>query len=189
MGDSVPNEDLNSIILNVEEATALTESGMQRIGYGAEEARVIAANLVSSELMGYPTMGIARVLTVAEHALTKQPRKPISVTHETAISARVDCGNNVGLCAIHRVTEIAIEKAGNARFALIGAHNSFLSGRNAYYLDMITPTLALSGFTLPVANLWSPPWAAPRLPSARTRSALASRMNLIRLFWIWVLQQ
>jgi LDH2 family malate/lactate/ureidoglycolate dehydrogenase len=133
----VSDEDMNAVILSVKEAVALSEGAIRRIGYSVNEAKVIAANLVSAELMGYPTMGITRILTIAEHPLTKQPRTPISVTHETMVSARVDCGNYVGLYAMQRVAEIAIKKAQLARFAVVGAHNSFLSGRNAYYLDMI----------------------------------------------------
>lgn len=127
----------DTITLGIDEAEALAAGGLQRIGYSAEEAAVIAANLVNSELMGYPALGITRVLTIAEHPLTKEPRRPIAITHETPVSARVDCGNTVGLYAMQRVAEIAIAKAKTHGFAVVGAHNSFLSGRNAYYLDMV----------------------------------------------------
>jgi LDH2 family malate/lactate/ureidoglycolate dehydrogenase len=131
----VSSED--TVTLSIEEAQALAEAALRRIGYGAEEAAVIAANLVNSERMGYPALGITRVLTVAEHPFSREPRRPITITHETPVSARIDCGNTVGLYAMQRVAEIAIEKAKANGFAVVGAHNSFLSGRNAYYLDMI----------------------------------------------------
>lgn len=134
--------NLDTITLSAADAAALAETGLRRIGYGVEESRIIAAHLVDSELMGYPVLGLARVLTVAEHRLTKEPRTPVTVTHETPVSARIDGGNNVGLYAIQRATEIAIDKAKAHGFALVGAHNTFLSGRNAYYLDQI----ARSGF-------------------------------------------
>ena len=127
----------DTINLTPANAAALGEAGLQRIGYDADEARIIAAHLVESELMGYPALGLTRVLTIAEHPRTQEPRKPVTVTHETPVSARVDCGNHVGMYAIQRVTEIAIEKARAQGFAVVGAHNSFLSGRNAYYLDLI----------------------------------------------------
>lgn len=128
---------LDTITLTPADAAELAEAGLRRIGYGAEEARIIAAHLVESELMGYPVLGLARVLTIAEHRLTRNPRTPVTITHETPVSARVDGGNNVGLYAIQRATEIAIDKARASGFALVGAHNTFLSGRNAYYLDQI----------------------------------------------------
>jgi LDH2 family malate/lactate/ureidoglycolate dehydrogenase len=133
----MPKAGTETINLTVGDAAALAEGGLQRIGYSAEEAAVIAAHLVESELMGYPALGLTRVLTIAEHPRTKEPRRPIAITHETPVSARVDCGNYVGLYAIRRVTEIAIEKARAGGFAVVGAHNAFLSGRNAYYLDLI----------------------------------------------------
>ena len=126
-----------TIKLTAAGAAALAEEGLQRIGYSMEEAAVIAAHLVESELMGYPALGLTRVLTIAEHPRTKEPRRAIAITHESPVSARIDCGNYVGLYAIRRVTEIAIEKARAGGFAVVGAHNAYLSGRNAYYLDLI----------------------------------------------------
>jgi LDH2 family malate/lactate/ureidoglycolate dehydrogenase len=133
----MPEASMETISLTVGDAAALAEGAIQRIGYSAEEAKVIAAHLIESELMGYPALGLTRVLTIAEHPRTKEPRRPIAITHETPVSARVDCGNTVGLYAIQRVTEIAIEKARANGFAVVGAHNAYLSGRNAYYLDLI----------------------------------------------------
>jgi len=127
----------NDVALSVDEATALGERALRHIGYSAEEARVIAANLVDAALCGYPALGLPRILTIAEHAYTHQPRKPVSVVHETPVSALIDGGNYVGLYAVYRATEIAIEKARASRFALVGVHNSYLSGRNTYYLEMI----------------------------------------------------
>jgi LDH2 family malate/lactate/ureidoglycolate dehydrogenase len=133
----MPEASTETINLTVADAAALAKAALQRIGYSAEEAEVIAAHLVESELTGYPALGLTRVLTVAEHPRTKEPRKPIAITHETPVSARVDCGNYVGLYAIRRVSDIAIDKARANGFAVVGAHNAYLSGRNAYYLDLI----------------------------------------------------
>ena len=117
--------DSDRLKLTAAEAAVLANSGLQRIGYDAEEARTIAAHLVEAEL------------TIAEHPRSKDERKPIAIEHETPVSARVDCGNHVGMYAIERTAEIAIAKASATGFALVGAHNTFLSGRNAYYLDLI----------------------------------------------------
>lgn len=125
------------VVLSVAEATRLGERALERLGFSTEEASIIAANLVDAELCGYPALGLARVLTIAEHARMKQPRKAVSVVHETAVSATVDGGNTVGFYAVYRAAQIAIEKARTSRFAVVGVHNSYLSGRNAYYLEMI----------------------------------------------------
>jgi LDH2 family malate/lactate/ureidoglycolate dehydrogenase len=125
------------VVLNVAEASRFGERALERLGFSMEEASIIAANLVDAELCGYPALGLARVLTIAEHARMKQPRKAVSVVHETAVSATVDGGNTVGFYAVYRGAQIAIEKARTSRFAVVGVHNSYLSGRNAYYLEMI----------------------------------------------------
>lgn len=123
--------------LTAEEALALGVRALQRIGYSAEEARVIATHLVDAELCGYPALGLPRILTIAEHPRTRQPRRAVRIVHETPCSALIDGGNYVGFYACHRAAGIAIEKARASRFAVVGLHDSFLSGRNAYYLEMI----------------------------------------------------
>jgi LDH2 family malate/lactate/ureidoglycolate dehydrogenase len=123
--------------LSVDEASALGVRALQRIGYSVAEARVITAHLVDSELCGYPALGLARILTIAEHPRTREPRRDIRIVHETPCSALIDGGNYVGFYAVHRAAEIAIEKARASRFAVVGLHDSFLSGRNAYYVEKI----------------------------------------------------
>jgi len=130
-------ESADIILLAADAAVAASERALLRIGYSADEARIIAAHLVDAELCGYPALGMARILTIAEHPRTRQPRKPIGTVHETAVSALLDGGNYVGFYAVYRAAQIAIEKARANRFAVVGVHNSYLSGRNAYYLEMI----------------------------------------------------
>jgi LDH2 family malate/lactate/ureidoglycolate dehydrogenase len=125
------------VLLSVSDASALGERALARIGYSVHEASVITTHLVDSELCGYGAIGLTRVLTIAEHARTREPRTPIRIVHETPISALMDGGNYVGLYAVHEATKVAIEKARSNGCAFVGMHNSFLSGRNAYYLEMI----------------------------------------------------
>lgn len=126
-----------TIVLSVQDATALGEQALQNIGFSREEARIIAANLVDAELCGYRALGLPRILTIAEHPRMKKARSPLKIVHETPVSALIDGGNHIGFYAVHRGTEMAIEKARTNRFALVGIHNSYMSGRNAYYLEMI----------------------------------------------------
>jgi L-2-hydroxycarboxylate dehydrogenase (NAD+) len=146
----------NEVRLTVEEATALGVRGLMQIGYNAEEAGIIAEGLVDAELCGYPALGLARVLTIAENPRTRQPRRPVTIIHETPVSALIDGGNHVGLYALHRAARIAIEKAQSSRIALVGVHNSYLSGRNARYVEMI----ARAGF-IGLHLACSPPVVAP----------------------------
>jgi LDH2 family malate/lactate/ureidoglycolate dehydrogenase len=123
--------------LGVADATALGERALQRIGYSADEARVITAHLVDSELCGYGAIGLTRILTIAENPRTREPRTPVHIVHETPVSALMDGGNYVGFYAVQQAADLAIDKARANGFALVGMHNAFLSGRNAYYLEKI----------------------------------------------------
>ncbi len=126
-----------TITLRVADATALGLRALQRIGFTLAEAQVITAGQLDAELCGYPALGLARVLTIAEHVNFKQPRTPITIEHETPVSARMDGGNYPGFYAVYRAAELAIEKAQASRFALVGMRNSWLSGRSAYYVEKI----------------------------------------------------
>jgi LDH2 family malate/lactate/ureidoglycolate dehydrogenase len=146
----------DTVRLTADQAGALAARGLTRLGYGSDEAKTVAAHLVDAELTGYSALGLSRILTIAEHPLAKEKRTPIAITHETAVSARLDGGNHIGMYVIHKASEIAIDKARAAGFALVGASNTFLSGRNAYYLDMI----ARAGF-VGLHTACSPPVVAP----------------------------
>lgn len=123
--------------LSVAEARRLGERALRAIGFDAEESRVTAAHLVDSELCGYRHLGLARILTIHEDPRSRAPRTPIKVVHETKVSALLDGGNHVGYYAVHRATRLAIEKARRQGVAVVGLYRSYLSGRNAYYLEMI----------------------------------------------------
>jgi LDH2 family malate/lactate/ureidoglycolate dehydrogenase len=144
------------IVVSADDALALSERVMRRAGYSEGESRIIAANLLDAELCGYPALGLARLITIAEDPRTRQPRSPVSVVHETPVSALIDGGNYVGLYALHRAVEIAIEKARASRFALVGVHNSYLSGRNARYVE----TIARAGFVC-IHSACSEPYVVP----------------------------
>src|SRR5262249_26056999 len=128
---------VSGVRFTAEQALAFGERALQRIGYSEEGAGIIATNLVDGELCGYDALGLTRIVTLAEHPYTKQARRPVSIMHETPVSAVIDGGNYVGLYAMYRATQVAIEKARASRFALVGLHNSYLSGRNSYYLEMV----------------------------------------------------
>ena len=55
-----------NVVLSVAEATGLGEHALQRLGFSAEEARIIAANLVDAELSGN-SFGCASVVASQHH--------------------------------------------------------------------------------------------------------------------------
>jgi LDH2 family malate/lactate/ureidoglycolate dehydrogenase len=127
----------DEINLSVAEATKLGERALRAIGFNASQPKIITAHLIDAALCGHRFAGLPRILTINEDPRTREPRTPIKVVYETEVSALMDGGNHVGYYAVHQATQLAIRKARNHRIAVIGLYRSHLSGRNAYYLEMI----------------------------------------------------
>lgn len=127
----------DEIQLSVAEATRLGERALRAIGFDAEESRDIIAHLVDAELCGYRNLGLPRILTIHEDPRSRETRTPVRIVHQTKVSALLDGGNHSGYYAVRRATELAIAKARKHRIAVVGLFGSYLSGRNAYYLERI----------------------------------------------------
>jgi LDH2 family malate/lactate/ureidoglycolate dehydrogenase len=123
--------------LSVAEARALGERALAGIGYDAEDARIVADHVIDAALCGYEYSGLAKLLNIPENPRFKLPRRKMTVLRETEVSTVFDGGNEVGMLAIYRATEAAIAKAAARGFALVAVTNSWVSGRSAYYVEMI----------------------------------------------------
>jgi LDH2 family malate/lactate/ureidoglycolate dehydrogenase len=125
------------IRLSLAEARALGERALGGIGYDAEDARIVADHVIDAALCGYEYSGLAKILNIPEHPRFKLPRRKMTVLRETEVSTVYDGGNNVGMLAIYRAAEAAIAKAGSRGLALVAVTNAWVSGRSAYYVEMI----------------------------------------------------
>src|SRR6202045_625003 len=125
------------IRLSVSEAREHAERAMRGIGYDQEEARIVVDHAIDAALCGYEYSGLAKLLNIPEHRRFKRPRRPISVLRETGLSTLYDGGNNVGMLAMYHAAQGAIAKAGTRGIAIVGVTNSWMSGRSAYYVEMI----------------------------------------------------
>jgi LDH2 family malate/lactate/ureidoglycolate dehydrogenase len=125
------------IHLSVVEAREHAERAMRGIGYDTEEAGIVADHAIDAALCGYEYSGLAKLLNIPEHRRFKQPRRPMRVLRETEVSALCDGGNNVGMLAMYHAARVAIAKATSRGFAIVGVTNSWMSGRSAYYVEMI----------------------------------------------------
>jgi LDH2 family malate/lactate/ureidoglycolate dehydrogenase len=126
------------IRLSAAEARALAEASLSGIGYDAGQARIIADHVIDAALCGYEYSGLPKILNIPEYPRAKWPRKKLRVVRETEVSALIDGGNNVGMLALYQAAQIAIDKAHARGFALVGAYNTWMTGRSAYYVEMIT---------------------------------------------------
>ena len=125
------------IRLTVDEAREHSERALRGIHYDAEEARIIADHVIDAALCGYEYSGLAKILNIPEHARFKRLRYPMKVLRETEVSTLYDGGNNVGMLVMYHAARAAIEKALARGVMIIGVTNSWMSGRSAYYVEMI----------------------------------------------------
>src|SRR5215471_15532632 len=127
----------DTIRLSVAEATALGERALRGVGLPDDDMRIIVDQLIDNALCGYPFASLPRILAIAQDTKTQQARQPVRVVHDTPVSALLDGGNNVGYIAVYRAAQVAVDKARAQQFAVVGVYNSYYSGRNAYYMEMI----------------------------------------------------
>src|SRR5215204_4163410 len=125
------------IRLRVDEARELSKSALRGIGYPEEDARIITDHVIDAALCGYEYSGLAKILNLPESPRFKLPRRPMTVLHETDVSIAYDGGNNVGMVALYHATEALIAKARGPGFSLVAVTNAWMSGRSAYYVEMI----------------------------------------------------
>jgi LDH2 family malate/lactate/ureidoglycolate dehydrogenase len=127
----------DTVRMTPDEARALGEESLRRLGYPQDEAVIITDQLIDNALCGYRFASLPRILAIAGDEKTQQVRRPVTVIRETPVSALLDGGNNVGYVAAFRGTRMAIEKAKASGIAVVGVSDSYYSGRNAYYVEMI----------------------------------------------------
>ena len=123
--------------LSVAEAREHSERALRGIGYDTEEARIIADHAIDAALCGYEYSGLAKLLNIPEHRRFKRPRSAMRVLRETELSTLYDGGNNVGMLVMYHAARAAIDKAATRGVAIVGVTNSWMSGRSAYYMEMI----------------------------------------------------
>src|SRR5690348_14587362 len=97
--------------LNVVDARELAEAALRGVGYGGEEARIIADHVIDAALCGYEYSGLAKILNIPDSEHFKLPRRPLKVLRETSVSLALDGGNEVGMLVLYRAAEAAIKKA------------------------------------------------------------------------------
>ena len=144
------------IRLDVAEARELAEQALCGIGYAPEEARIIADHVVDAALCGYEYSGLPKILDAAENPKAAMPRTPMRALHETDVSVLFDGGNNVGMLAMYHATRAAIERAQRRGISLVGVTNSWMSGRSAYYLEMIARADLIGIHTVSSSSLVAP---------------------------------
>ncbi len=142
--------------MSVDAARALGEAAMRGAGYDEDDARILTDHVLDAALCGYEYSGLAKLLNVVDHPDFKLPRRPITVVRETAVTALLDCGNNTGMVAAYRAAEATISRAEAHGLAVVCLANAWMTGRSAYYCEMI----ARAGLVV-IHTVAAPPAVAP----------------------------
>src|ERR1700730_16467703 len=125
------------INLSVAVARDLAERALRGVGFDDDEERIIADHVVDAALCGYEYSGLAKILNIPESEHFKLPRRPMKAMRETDVSLAFDGGNNVGMLALFYAAQATIKKAAAHGIALVSVNDAWMSGRSAYYVEMI----------------------------------------------------
>src|ERR1700732_5117310 len=148
------------IRLSVAQARDLAEGALRGVGYRDDEARIVADHVIDAALCGYEYSGLAKILNTPEREHFKLPRRPMKAMRETDVSLAFDGGNNVGMLSLFYAAEATIKKAAAHGIALISVTDAWMSGRSAYYVEMIANAGLVAIHTASSSRLVAPPGGA-----------------------------
>ena len=108
------------------------------LGAPAADAAWVARLLVLANLRGHDSHGAIRIpqYAAAVHAGEVNPMSPVTVTHETPVTARMDGGRGFGQVVARRGMELAIAKAQAAGLSAVALANTSHVGRLADYAEL-----------------------------------------------------
>ncbi|MGE0803297.1 MAG: Ldh family oxidoreductase [Lautropia sp.] len=152
----VPAAAGERVRLTVAEADRIAFDALRRAGYQADAARIVADHLLDAALCGYEYSGLPKILEIVEAAKARLPKAGIRTLRETSVSALLDGGNQVGMVAMYHATRRVIEIARTHEFGMVGVTNSWMSGRSAYYMEMIARAGLVGLHTVSSTSLVAP---------------------------------
>jgi len=125
------------IRMTVAEARALGEAAMRGAGFDDDDARILTDHVLDAALCGYEYSGLPKLLNVVDYPEFRLPRRSVTVVRETGATALLDGGNTTGMIAAYRAAEATILRAQANGLAIVCLGNTWMTGRSAYYCEMI----------------------------------------------------
>lgn len=150
------NPTADRIRLSVDEARAHGEAAMRGAGFDAEDAWILTDHVLDAALCGYEYSGLPKLLNVVDDPIFRGLHSPVSVVRETGATALLDGGKTTGMIAAYRATQATIERASTQGLAIVCLANTWMTGRSAYYCEMI----ARAGLVA-IHTVAAPPMVAP----------------------------
>ena len=153
---STPPMSQGKILLSVDEARALCLRVLNRHSLSAHHAQVVTDHLIDAALCGYEYSGLPKLLQLLNNPKFKEKTSDITVTHETPISKVIDGGNHSGMIALEEASNFLIEMAQSSGIAMVGVHNTWMSGRSAYFVEKIARHKLVGLHTVGASDLVAP---------------------------------
>lgn len=162
-----------------------------------EDAEVVADHLLDAQLTGYTFAGLPRLLVVLERLREQDPAPPpVQIVRESPVSATIAGNGNIGYVVCRRAVDIAVDKAESSGIAIVGAYDSYYSGRSGYYTELAArrglvamhassafPMVAPTGGSKPILGSNPISWAFPTrdVPLVIDLSTAASTWGALQL--------
>ena len=123
--------------ISIQELREKIVSLMGNNGFNQDDSQTVADYLVWAEMSGNKTQGVIK-LTGTEPLQNIKPKYEPKIERDTQLSQLIDGGANPAPLTSMRATSVAIEKAKQSGFAIVGVRNTFSSnGAQAYYAQKI----------------------------------------------------
>jgi L-2-hydroxycarboxylate dehydrogenase (NAD+) len=122
----------------VDKVTAFMRASLAAMGIPAGDVDVITDVLITSDLWGIPSHGIAHLRMYHERikAGLQLPVTSLTTVKETETTAVLDGGNGMGMVIGHRAMQLAIDKARRHGLGAVAVRNSSHYGIAGYYARM-----------------------------------------------------
>lgn len=143
--------------ISITDATDLLNQVFRKLGHAEEDLHPIVDHLMDCELRGLGYGGMARAVAVTERiGRLGMPKDPITISHETPVSAKVHGADHIGYIVAQRATDIAIEKANAMGLAAVALDNTYYTGMLSYFAEQLA---AHDMVSMLASN--AGPWVAP----------------------------
>ena len=156
----MPPEPADRVRLSAVDALALSRRALQGAGCAPEQADILADHMLDAALCGYEYSGLPKILNVAEYQTLRPPTGPMRVRHETPMSTQFDGSGHNGMFTLFRATELAIEKTRATGFGMVGVNHTWMSGRGAYFVEMMARAGLIGVVAISSRAQVAPPGAA-----------------------------
>ncbi|MDA0815174.1 MAG: Ldh family oxidoreductase [Chloroflexi bacterium] len=146
-----------SVTVPAGELTEFIASIFEGVGCPRDEAQQVGEHLVGANLRGHDSHGVIRTLGYVQQVRngTLIPGAPTTVERESAATALIDGGWNLGQPVAIRAMDIAVAKAREAGVAFVSVHNVGHIGRVGAYGEQAIAhgMIAMGGVNSPGGRL------------------------------------